>query len=100
MSQGDRDDEGSSPVVQHNLVDSEDNPGMALLKGLVNELLNRLKDPKLARAMSAAEMELIRKLCSDSSVTLASIKRGEFGETAKRVAEEYPFPEGGVVSMQ
>jgi hypothetical protein len=43
--------------------------------------------------------ELIRKLCSDSSVTLASIKAGDFGDVAKRVAEEFPFPEGGVVDM-
>lgn len=74
--------------------------GRELLKGLVEELLRRLQNPEEAKAMSAAEGELIRKLCSDSSVTLSSIKRGDFGETAKRVAEEYPFPEGGVASMQ
>jgi hypothetical protein len=77
----------------------EEDLGKALLRGLALELLRRLKDPKLAAEVSAAEGELIRKLCSDSSVTLASIKAGDFGKVAQRVAEEYPFPEGGQVDM-
>jgi hypothetical protein len=77
----------------------EDDFGKQLLKGLVKELLRRLKDPEEAKALSAAEGELIRKLCSDGSVTLSSIKAGDFGQVAQRVAEEYPFPEGGVVDM-
>lgn len=73
--------------------------GKRLLTGLVLELCRRLEDKETAKSISAAEGELIRKLCSDSSVTLSSIKRGDFGKVAKRVAEEYPFPEGGVVDM-
>lgn len=73
--------------------------GRELLKGLVEELLRRLSNKEEAKAMSAAEGELIRKLCSDGSVTLASIRAGEFGKTAQRVAEEFPFQEGTVVDM-
>jgi hypothetical protein len=76
-----------------------DDYGKRLLKGLVDQLLHRLETPAIAAEMSASEMELIRKLCSDNSVSLASIKAGDFGETAQRVAEEFPFPEGGVVDM-
>lgn len=43
------------------------------------------------RPLAASEMEVIRKLLADNSVTLASVRRGNFGETAKRVAEEFPF---------
>jgi hypothetical protein len=47
--------------------------------------------------MTAAEMTAILALLRDSSVTLASIKRGDFGETAQRAAIEFPFPEGTAV---
>lgn len=80
-------------------VDGEEDYGKRLLKGLVTELLRRLETPDIAAKLSSADGELIRKLCSDSSVTLSSIKRGDFGEVARRAAEEYPFPEGGVVDM-
>lgn len=72
--------------------------GPRLLRGLVTELLRRLETPETAAAMSASEGELIRKLCTDNSVTLSSIRRGDFGETAQRVAEEFPFPDGPEVS--
>lgn len=72
-------------------------PGARLLRGMVKELLRRLEDPEIAAAMAASEMELIRKLCSDNTVTLASIRRGDFGEVARVAAEEYPFPEGRVM---
>lgn len=68
-----------------------------LLKGLVKELLRRLEDPDVAAEMSASEMQLIRQLCQDNSVDFSSIKRGDFGEVAKKAAEDYPFPEGGMV---
>lgn len=79
--------------------DDEQDFGRRLLKGLVTELVRRLEDPEEAKKFSAAEGELVRKLCADGSVTLSSIRAGDFGEVAKRVAEEYPFPEGGVVNM-
>lgn len=73
--------------------------GARLLRGLVNELLRRLDDPEVAREMTASEMELIRKLCSDNTVTLASIRKGDFGKLAQKVEEEFPFPDGNVVRL-
>lgn len=75
-------------------------PGASLLKGLVKELLRRLADPTIASGMTAAEMNLIRQLCADNSVSFASIKRGDFGEVARSVAEDFPFPEGPSVGLQ
>ena len=69
-------------------------PGASLLKGLVKELLRRLETPSVAQDMTAAELNLIRQLCADNSVSFASIKRGDFGEVARSVAEDFPFPEG------
>jgi hypothetical protein len=74
-----------------------DDPGSKLLKLLVAELLRRLEDPEIAAEMSASEFEMIRKLCADNSVSFASIKRGDFGEVAKKAAEEYPFQGGSMV---
>lgn len=75
-------------------------PGASLLKGLVKELLRRLGDPDTAKGMTAAEMNLVRQLCADNSVSFASIKRGDFGEVARSVAEDFPFPEGPSVGLQ
>lgn len=75
-------------------VRADEDPGHQLLKGLIKELIRRVSDPDIAKDLTAAEGELIRKLLSDSSVNLASIKRGDFGDTARRAAEEFPFPEG------
>lgn len=70
-----------------------------LLRKLVARLLKRLDDPEVD--IPVAEMELIRKLCSDNSVSFASIRQGNFGEVARRVSEEFPFDaEGNVVEMK
>lgn len=66
--------------------------GRDLMEMLVKELKRRLTGDE-AKAMSASELELVRKLLADNSVTLASIRRGDFGDMPKRVAEEFPFPE-------
>lgn len=79
--------------------DDTEDYGKRLLKGLVLELVRRLEDPEEKKKFSAAEGELVRKLCADGSVTLSSIRRGDFGEVAKRAAEEFPFPEGGAVQV-
>lgn len=42
-------------------------------------------------AMSASEMEVARKLLTDNSVTLASVERGDFGEVARGLVQEFPF---------
>jgi len=71
-----------------------EDPGAALLRGLVKELLRRLEDPAIAKDMTAAEFTCIRQICADNSISFASIKRGDFGVIAQKVAEEFPFPEG------
>jgi hypothetical protein len=43
--------------------------------------------------MMPAEMQAVLKLLQDNSVTLANVRRGDFGDTAKRVEEEFPFPD-------
>ena len=66
-----------------------------LLKRLVQRLLSRLSDPRVDIPVS--EMELIRKLASDNSVSFASIRAGNFGDVARQAAEEFPFDEQGNV---
>lgn len=69
-----------------------------LLRKLVTKLLARLDDPEYD--MPVSEMELIRKLCADNSISFASIRAGDFGEVARKAAEEFPFDEqGNVVSF-
>jgi hypothetical protein len=79
---------------------ADDELGNRLLKGLVKELLRRIETEEVAATMTAAEMTLIRQLCSDNSITLASIQRGDFGAIAQAVAEEYPFPDGPTFTRQ
>lgn len=78
-------------------VDLSDDPGRDLLKALVRELLRRLKSPTIAAKMAPSELELVRKLCADNSVSLAAIKKGEFGKVAQAAAEAFPFPQGARV---
>jgi hypothetical protein len=70
---------------------SSSDHGRDLMELFVAELKRRLTGDN-AQSLSASELEVVRKLLGDNSVTLASIRRGEFGETAQRVAEEFPFP--------
>jgi hypothetical protein len=57
-----------------------------LMSLLAKELERRLTSQ--AGAMSAAEMELVRKLTQDAGVTLASVRKGEWGDVAKKAAEQ------------
>lgn len=63
--------------------------GAQLMQLFVNELIRRLTDG--GKDMVAAELNVVRQLLSDNSITLARIKHGEFGTVAKKVAEEFPF---------
>ena len=65
--------------------------GSRIMELFVAEIIRRLEEDPAE--LKAADFEMIRKLLSDNSITLASIKRGDFGEMAQRVAEEYPFPD-------
>jgi len=62
---------------------------MALLCANIRKLL--LKRQEDGETISAAEITAVGKLLSDASVTLASVRRGDFGETAKQAAEQFPF---------
>ena len=65
-----------------------------LLQGLIKKLLATVEDPQYE--IPVAEGVLIRQLCESNSVSFASIKRGDFGETAQKVAEEeFPFDDEG-----
>lgn len=66
-----------------------------LLRKLVARLLRRLDDPEID--IPVAEMQLIRQLCADNSVSFASIRQGDFGKVAQKVAEEFPFDGAGNV---
>lgn len=66
------------------------NPGEQILQLFVKEITRRLVETP--GELKAADFEMIRKLLSDNSITLASIKRGEFGDLAAAVAEDFPFP--------
>lgn len=76
-----------------------EDPGGTLMRLLCAELIRRLTDnPK---DMTSSEMEVIRKLLTDNSVTLAHVRRGDFGKVAQAVAEEFPFDDdGNVVPMK
>lgn len=64
-------------------------PGVMLMDLLIKRIIANLQNEE--RPLPAAEQEVIRKLLGDSSITLSSVQRGDFGEYAKAVAEEFPF---------
>lgn len=73
-------------------------PGRDIMEKFV-EFLQRKLDAALLEptdpgyvALTAAEMQVIQKLMENNSVTLASVRRGEFGAHAQQLAEEFPFP--------
>lgn len=81
------------PFVQE---EGEDD-GHFIMRLFVKELKRRLSTPEVAQEMTAAEMTVILRLLSDNSISMGAIRKGDFGETAQRVAEEFPFPSGSMV---
>lgn len=47
--------------------------------------------------MPAAELEVCRKLLQDNAITMASVRKGDFGDAARVAAEEFPFDDDGRV---
>lgn len=43
----------------------------------------------------SATLAVISKFLSDNSITLAAIRKGDFGDVAKTAAEEFPFNDDG-----
>lgn len=69
--------------------------GRDLLALVTAELLWRMQHTP--GDLKAADFEMIRKLLSDNSITLASIRRGDFGHVAQEAAESFPFEDGNRV---
>lgn len=68
-----------------------------LLKALVKKLKEILDSEE---RLSAAEITAIHKVLSDNSISFASIREGNFGKVAQKVAEEFPFDaDGNVVAI-
>lgn len=75
-------------------------PGKLLMAGFIKFLLRKVNAANAERAedrvdLTAAEGELVRKVLSDNSITFASVRRGDFGDFARKAAEEFPFPDEG-----
>lgn len=70
-------------------------PGERIMTLFVMDMVEQLEDPEKRALLKAADKELIRKFLSDSSVTLAHLRRGDFGEFAQSVAEAMPFDDDG-----
>ena len=64
--------------------------GQKLGRLFYDELERRLTGDNAA-ALTAAELELIRKVLDSNSITLGQCKSGKFGEVVKDVAEQFPF---------
>lgn len=54
-----------------------------------------LKDMDNDDKRTPSLMEVGRKLLSDNSVTIASVRRGDFGKVAQEAAEQFPFDDRG-----
>lgn len=67
---------------------------------LLHKLDAALLEGEARVPLTAAEMAVIQRLLTDNAVTLSSVKRGDFGEFAKGVAEDFPVDETGKVSFQ
>lgn len=78
------------PIKEIATAEEMADPGRTILKLVVEELISRLKTAPWD--FKAADFEFVRKLSADNSVTLAQVRRGEFGAVAQRAAEEFPFP--------
>lgn len=69
-----------------------DDPAKEMMKLLVQRTLMALR----ADEVTPAFLEFTRKLLADNAVTLASVRRGDFGDVYKKAAEDYPFEEGNL----
>jgi hypothetical protein len=45
--------------------------------------------------VAAAELAVINRFLSDQAITLASVRKGDFGPVAQVAAEEFPFNDDG-----
>lgn len=69
-------------------------PGKELQRLFIKELMRRLRTPDVAASLTAAELEVCRKVIESNAIDLNSIRRGEFGKLAKDVADKFPAMDG------
>ncbi len=76
---------------------AENDTGRKIMLAFSTYLLGRLEAANLenGQAMPAAELSVVRQFLSDNSITLAHVRRGDFGKVAKEAAEEFPFNADG-----
>ena len=76
-----------------------DDPGGKILSLFIQHLTERLEN-RMEEPITAAEGNVILTLLRDNSITLSSVRAGNFGTFAQKVADDFPFPdqevEGGV----
>lgn len=70
-------------------------PGKEMQRLFVRELIRRLRTADVAAALSAAELEVVRKVIESNAIDLNSIRRGEFGAFAKETADKFPMQAEG-----
>lgn len=83
-------DDPEKPIEASNTFPAD--PGKEIMVELVKFTIRQLKTQDHA-VLTPAFLEFTRKLLNDSAITIAHVKRGDFGEVYKKAAEEYPFPE-------
>ncbi|MFZ3194087.1 MAG: hypothetical protein WA154_12895 [Moraxellaceae bacterium] len=69
-----------------------------IMRLYLEEVKRRLTEE--AKDLKAADLEHVRKLMQDNSITIASVQRGDFGTFAKEVAEQFPFQNDGRANFQ
>lgn len=67
--------------------------GEEMMKLFLRVLVKRLYDDLSAdgAAVSSADLAIINRLLENNNVTIASVKAGNFGKYAQKVAEQFPF---------
>jgi hypothetical protein len=72
----------------------KESDGQEIMRLFVDEIKRRLRETP--GELKAADFEMIRKMLADNSITMASVQRGDYGDFARGVAEQFPFsPDDG-----
>lgn len=71
--------------------------GRQIMETFAAYLLKRIvaANMEAGDALPAAELSVIRQFLSDQSITLAHVRRGDFGDVARAAADDFPFSEDG-----
>lgn len=72
---------------------STTSPNQTTEQRLMEKFLQKVEekiDNTPSEELQPAFLEFMRKLFADNSVTMASVQRGDYGQFAKDVADEFP----------